>query len=457
MLDGKGTTTEMNASVLPNESFWWNTTTSHIYKKVAGSWSDLGAPTTGLRVIYKDGTGSDDKIYQYGTSAWDSGTMPSENWAITIEDNGDDKNAQYIYDADTTDWVKIADVDWGNAASIGVTPSGNLASTNVQDALYELQGDIDDLDLDVAYNHGSTIIVDDTVVDWQLTDTKSFKITSDTGTTNVLLVKAMSAADEVTINAKFDVNGGAVTIDGSSVAIASTGALTLKDQYLTNAIDLSETGTTGLAAYFSGHASSIIGAINYIATTGGTPDTLDEAYDGPTGSGSGRTITVDSGSVKLDATSGTYAPLELTQQAAAPSSGLAAGQLTVVGGQLYVYDGTRTKWLSVTNIQYQFADNSCKGKYMPIGTVNNANTGYKMLFNGTLVGVTVQGTSATGKQLQIRQAGTAIKSFTLTLGKYTSSNDDVNFNAGDYLQVFSPADNDLTDVVVSVFIRWRIA
>jgi hypothetical protein len=63
-----------------------------------------------------------------------------------VADDGDGKAAQYVCVAITggwaDQWIKIADVDWGDSSAISVVASGNLASTNVQGALYELQGDI---------------------------------------------------------------------------------------------------------------------------------------------------------------------------------------------------------------------------------------------------------------------------------------------------------------------------
>lgn len=203
------------------------------------------------------------------------------------------------------------------ARLVGVASNGQLTSSNVQDALVELQGDIDDIldgtaninhSLDRAYDDGSVIAVDDTNVDWQLTDSKSFKVSSDTGATDVLRVDAGAAGDEVEVNGTFDVNGasaftgtvaqdgGAVTlntgstvdIDGTNVTIDGTaassfattdanltvetktsgdliarsaGAFNLKDVNLSTALPLSQSGVTGLSTNFD-TATSIVGALN---------------------------------------------------------------------------------------------------------------------------------------------------------------------------------------------------
>ena len=212
------------------------------------------------------------------------------------------------------------------AKLVGVAPSGNLSSANVQDALVELQSDVDGIldgsidisfSLDEAYDDGSVVAVDDTNVDWQLTDTKSFKISSDAGITDLVNVTANAAGDSVDINANrvdisatadshFDVTDADVSlrtitsgnvnitaadtvdIDGSAFDIDATGAsaitttnanltvetatsgtltvrsagsLNVKDQFLGAALPLSQTGVTGLSVNLD-TGVSIIGAIN---------------------------------------------------------------------------------------------------------------------------------------------------------------------------------------------------
>lgn len=91
-----------------------------------------------------------------------------------------------------------------------------------------------------------------------------------------------------------------------------SGNLLLRDQYLSSPIPLSETGVSGLSPSFS--ATSIIGALNELKTGGGgggSASSLDDAYDGPTGLGSGRTVTVDSGAVQFLNSDGTQDALEL--------------------------------------------------------------------------------------------------------------------------------------------------
>jgi len=202
------------------------------------------------------------------------------------------------------------------ASLVGVTATGSLSSSNVQSALVELQGDIDgilngtlniDHSLDRAYDDGSIVAVDDTNVDWQLTDTKKFKVTADTGATDVFKVEAEAVGNKVVVTGDLDVTGATklvggvdqssgsvkfaattvdidgtnVTIDGSAdsslattaanltvetklsgnLTVRSASGLLLKDVNLGAALPLSQTGVTGLSARFD-TATSVVGALN---------------------------------------------------------------------------------------------------------------------------------------------------------------------------------------------------
>jgi len=684
MLNGKGTTAQMGATSPQPGWFWWNIDDGHLYKYVSGSWADQGAPVDGDRMIWRDGTGSDDYIYEHDGTSWGTGMAPVDNWAVMVDDDGDSKPAQYVFDDDGAppNWIKIADVDWYQANFITVTPSGDLSSTNVQTALEELQGDITniingtiDIDnsLDDAYNDGSDIIVDTTDVNWDLTDGRDFSIRSDSGATNILEVAAAASGDTITINAStvingaytfngagnssvnttngnltlstsgtgdviiasagnttfndqyltsaiplsetgitslpasmtsvsimgalneiwnesqssntldeiydgetgtrivyqdngtvewqisdtyehnfsdasgsdilsiralaagdlvrvngnFDVNGGAITldadaasnftvdsadltlstvtsgdinitsagqldidatsldadftgsfnIDGSGnssirttasnlnistqtsgdLSIISSGDLSLDDQYLTSPITLSETGENALDASYT--AVSIIGALNELKDDlGSVTVTLDGAYDGPTGSGAGRTITADSGSVIIDASGQTNAPLQLTQQSSAPTTNLVAGQMAVIGGELYVYDGIRAKFLSLES-HYSWGENAVKGRVMKIGNALGGTVGYKMPKDVTIVGVSVSERTGSNRTIHLRKNGltSAIKTFALSSGSYTSINDNIDLSSGDVLQVFVTGGSGASckDLVVNVYTKNR--
>ena len=75
--------------------------------------------------------------------------------------------------------------------------------------------------LDIAYNGGSVVNVDDTSVDWRLTDTKHFIVSDSTGANKILDVHAEAAGDEIDINAPggIDVAAGDLTMSSNKATI----------------------------------------------------------------------------------------------------------------------------------------------------------------------------------------------------------------------------------------------
>jgi len=91
--------------------FYIDTDDDHLYKYDGSSWNDQGAPATNDIVINK----ADNNIYKWNGSSWVS-SSPSENNAMIVSDDGDSKQAQYVYNGTT--WVKMADIDWGDHGSL---------------------------------------------------------------------------------------------------------------------------------------------------------------------------------------------------------------------------------------------------------------------------------------------------------------------------------------------------
>lgn len=127
------------------------------------------------------------------------------------------------------------------ASKIGISGVTGLDAGNIQGALAELQGDINNItsgnldithSLDDAYDDGSAITVDTTDVAWTMSAARSFKVVDGTDTSK-FVVKAGSAADSI----KMDTSGG-LDIDtkaglsikddsGAELSVQSTGATTL--------------------------------------------------------------------------------------------------------------------------------------------------------------------------------------------------------------------------------------
>jgi len=183
--------------------------------------------------------------------------------------------------------------------------------------------------------------------------------------------------------------------------------------------------------------------------------TLDQAYDAH-GSGNGRIIEVDSGAVKLDSTANNYAPLELTNRTTSPTLDLQSGQLAVINNKLYIYDGNRGKWLTPSKL-LTFGDKTCDGSYLRIGVAKAANTGWRAPYDGTITAVTARAACGnSNKKIIIRVNNNNPKIFFLNNYQYLSTNDNIDFNAGDIIRVrAASAGSAVYDLIVSLEICWR--
>lgn len=140
----------------PEEGWYYlDTDDKHLYKYVSGSWVDQGAPTVGDRVIWRDGTGSNDYIYEFDGTTWGVGIAPGDNWSVLVDDDGDNRPAQYAYTDNEVppNWVRIADVNWGDhnvlagRSEVGAHPASaisynnatsGISATTIQDAIDEI-------------------------------------------------------------------------------------------------------------------------------------------------------------------------------------------------------------------------------------------------------------------------------------------------------------------------------
>ena len=282
--------------------FFIDTDDDHLYKRVTGSWVDQGAPATGDRIINLDSTA--ENIYEWTGSSWDAQADPVDNNAVLVNDDGDGKQAQYVYEFPILGWVKIADIDYGE------------------------------------------------------------------------------------------------------------------------------------------------------------PNTFDSAYD-QGGAGAGRAVTVDTGAVKLDATSGTYAPLELTEQSALPTSGLAAGQMAVKDGILCVYDGTRSKWLSAQRLYLIFGRKGrTSNQYLSFGGGHfySNNSGYRIPRNATIVSISGQLDASGTVDLRLRSNDNAANIATLSISGALGAQDttvNVDISAADFLQMYSDNATTVEDPMIIVEVAYR--
>jgi len=188
-------------------------------------------------------------------------------------------------------------------------------------------------------------------------------------------------------------------------------------------------------------------------------NTLDGAYD-QGGAGAGRQIFVDAGAVQLTALGG-YAPLELTDLASAPTTGLADGQMAVINGLLYEYDDDRSKWLSVQRMILTFGrGGNTKNQYLNfgVGNLSSNNAGFRIPRDATIVMMSGQLDAVGTCNMRIRKNDTATDIATLAIAAAQGGDDlttNVDLSAGDYLQSYLDAGSGVPDPVLIIEIAWR--
>ena len=193
---------------------------------------------------------------------------------------------------------------------------------------------------------------------------------------------------------------------------------------------------------------------------------LDKAYDGYTsggvgsGSGSGRTVNADQGSVKIDTGLSTNSPLELVPKSTLPTTGLSDGQLSVKDGILFVYDNTRGKWLSVSRSILCFGRKGLtRNQYLDhfAGGLSSNNSGLRMARDAVIVSLAAQfDVSGTGT-FQIRKNdGLSITNLSLSssVGEQ-STTVNIDLDQGDFLQCYLSSSSNVQDPIILVEIAWR--
>jgi len=179
------------------------------------------------------------------------------------------------------------------------------------------------------------------------------------------------------------------------------------------------------------------GAFGITGETAGV--TLDNAYN--TATSEEKIINVDDGSVEYNS-NGDYAHVTFNSIANPPTLDIQDGALTNINGQLFVYDGGTSKWLSVDRARAVFGTRNGDGRYLQYGEHSDSESGYYCGKDMTLVSVTAKGGSGLQtKGFAIRKNGvlTDIKSFSLVAGEYVDNATNLDFVAGDIVQVYCSA------------------
>ena len=163
--------------------------------------------------------------------------------------------------------------------------------------------------------------------------------------------------------------------------------------------------------------------------------------------------------LEIDATGETIPPLEIVPSASVPA-GTANGQMMFMDNTLYMFDLTRNKWLSAETITLSFTNNgTTTNEYLRFENIRTRMSGLKMPFNGTIMAITAQSSGGdANKGFEIRKNGntTSLFAFNLISNVYTNTTTNINFNAGDFVNVFATnVGNDVNDPSITLFIKWR--
>jgi hypothetical protein len=385
-------------------AYYVNTSDDTYYKWSGSAWVSAGPVLDGDRVINE--ADADDPIYEY-TSSGDSWTdlgTPADNTAVIVNDDGDGKPAQYVYDTITL-WIKIGDIDFTGHFNGGAS-----------------KHDASEIDVEGTY----TYVTSGGNVENAISD-----IDTQLGTNATAASTAQSAIDT-------HLNGGANKHDASEIDVEGTYTYITSGGNVENALSDIDTA---------------LGSVIH--------NTLDGAYD-QDGAGLGRIIIVDAGAVKLDASSDFYAPLELSTQSASPTAGLATGQLSNIGGILCMYDSVRAKWLSVQRYFLTFGrKGNTKDQYLNFagGTLPSNNSGYRLMRNATIIGMTAQLNASGTCTFNVRKDDvltniTALSVSAAIGNQVTTTNIDVA--ASSYLQSYLGAASSVADPMFMVEIAWNL-
>jgi len=96
------------------------------------TWDDIGDAADGQRVI--DLSNGEEDITERISGTWTAETQAEDNTAVLVEDDGDGKQAQWIYDTTPAAWIKIGDVDFGQHLDGGANKH-DASEIDVEDPL----------------------------------------------------------------------------------------------------------------------------------------------------------------------------------------------------------------------------------------------------------------------------------------------------------------------------------
>jgi len=141
-------------------------------------------------------------------------------------------------------------------------------------------------------------------------------------------------------------------------------------------------------------------------------------------------------------------------------SGSEDGRITYSQGDLFVYDSTRTKWISLSRRNFVFSRDgqNQSSQFLKIGGVVTSVTGLKMPRNGTILRIIANSRNNSNVTYEVRKNGTPLASLVIS-GTQGGFNNYINvdFNANDDLKIYMNVTSGRVDYpVVWIEIAWRI-
>ncbi len=170
--------------------------------------------------------------------------------------------------------------------------------------------------------------------------------------------------------------------------------------------------------------------------------------------------------LEIETTNTGIPALELNPQSA--PTGTVTGQLAVIGDMLYMYDATRSKWLSTESHALQFSIfGPASNETLWYGGGGVEDIGPLMPFDGTIVYMTLNSSGGqANKSFDISINGSNVGNnadptldgrVNLSSGTFSYTSYNIDFNAGDHIQlrVRNNGTNDVDDPVGVIWVKWR--
>lgn len=187
--------------------------------------------------------------------------------------------------------------------------------------------------------------------------------------------------------------------------------------------------------------------------------TLDGAYDGQSGEGSGAQIDVDAGPVVLNASNGSAA-LKILPIDYLPEDGLTGGEIINYQGVLYLHDNSRSIWLSMNRQAITFGAKRADGIYLNVSDFSSNMSGWPALRDGVILGITAQASGGYGQkkiELYKSQSSTPIFQFNLDNLYYANGELNIPFDKNDLIKVLASSEfGTVYNLVVNLEVAWAI-